>query len=78
MKGMKKRHTIPYILSDWLSATLVWFLFNLLRFQEIAQYDGFGTLEAYLTNRSVWQGQISGFFSMPCRATTTTRTASRA
>ena len=58
MKGMKKRHTIPYILSDWLSATLVWFLFNLLRFQEIAQYDGFGTLESYLTNRSVWQGQI--------------------
>ncbi|MGM9760859.1 MAG: sugar transferase [Parabacteroides sp.] len=54
----RKKQNIPYILSDWIAANVVWFLFNLMRFYTIAAYDGFDTLESYLTNRQVWQGQL--------------------
>lgn len=54
----KNRLVLPYLLSDFLSASLVWFLFNWFRFHEIAIFEGFETLETYLSFLPVWRGQL--------------------
>lgn len=54
----KSTQTIKYIVSDFLTASVVWFLFNLLRYKEIASYDGYGSLQAFLTSGPVWKGQV--------------------
>lgn len=54
----KNRLFLLYIFSDILSASLVWFIFNWLRFNEIASLDGFDTLKDYLFFLPVWGGQV--------------------
>jgi exopolysaccharide biosynthesis polyprenyl glycosylphosphotransferase len=54
----RSRLRFYYVLSDFLSASLVWFVFNWLRFQEIGIFDGFGTLTDYLSFLPVWGGQL--------------------
>ena len=54
----KNRLLLPYVFSDFLSASLVWFFFNWLRFHEIAIFDGFVTLTDYLSFLPVWGGQV--------------------
>lgn len=66
-----------YIISDFLSASLVWLLFNLLRYDEVAVYGGFRTLQDYLLYIYIWGGQfllpffwiflyyISGYYNKP-------------
>lgn len=55
----KSTQTIKYIVSDFTAASVVWLLFNLLRYNEVAQYDnGFSTVESFLLSNQVWKGQI--------------------
>lgn len=47
-----------YILSDFLSASVAWLLFNLFRYDKVAVYEGYTTSGNYLSNASVLTGQI--------------------
>lgn len=56
---MKKGiQTIKYIASDFITASIVWLLFNLLRYKEIAMYEGYDSLQSFLTSGPVWKGQL--------------------
>lgn len=55
----KNRQAIKYVVSDFLTASLAWLLFNVLRYQEVAAYDGFGSLSSYLQSAAVWEGQVA-------------------
>ena len=50
--------TGKYIVSDLVASFLAWFVFNLLRYQEIAVYDGFSTLSSFLFHHQTLLGQI--------------------
>lgn len=54
----KNRQVRKYILSDFISASVVWLLFNLLRYNEVAIYEGADTFIDYLTYPYVIKGQI--------------------
>jgi len=66
-----------YVIADFLSASVVWILFNLLRYHEVASYLGFDTLASFLTHTRVWEGQmlvpffwlaiyyLSGYYNKP-------------
>jgi exopolysaccharide biosynthesis polyprenyl glycosylphosphotransferase len=45
----KNRQGEFYILSDFLSASVAWFLFNVLRFEVFAVHEGAGSLGSYLS-----------------------------
>ena len=53
----KRRFRITYIGLDFLTASLTWLLFNLLRYSEVAQYE-FGSLPDFLLFVQVVKGQI--------------------
>lgn len=54
----KKKQTSKYIVSDFVAASVTWLLFNILRYEEVAVYEGFYTLGSYLTHHKIWYGQI--------------------
>jgi len=56
-KMNKSRLRTIYIGIDFLSAAITWFLFNLLRYSEVAKYE-FGTLPDFLLYAQVVKGQI--------------------
>ncbi|MDR1222594.1 MAG: sugar transferase [Tannerella sp.] len=74
----KKRQTVLYILTDLLAASLIWLLFNLIRYREVAQYN-FPSLRDFLLYSQVLKGQIliplfwfvlyfiSGYYNKPFR-----------
>lgn len=39
-----------YIVSDFIASSVVWLLFNLIRYKEVAVYEGFDTVGAYLSH----------------------------
>lgn len=47
-----------YIASDFITASVTWLLFNLLRYREIAVYDGFDSFGTFLSYNPVWGGQF--------------------
>lgn len=47
-----------YILSDYLSASVAWLLFNVLRFEVFAVYEGASSLGSYLLYPRVIAGQL--------------------
>lgn len=47
-----------YIIADFLAASVAWLLFNWLRYEELAVYEGFDTLGEYLSFHQVWYGQL--------------------
>ncbi|MDL2222004.1 sugar transferase [Parabacteroides sp. OttesenSCG-928-N08] len=47
-----------YILADWVAAIVTWLLFNWLRYEELAVYEGFSSLRNYLMYHQVWKGQL--------------------
>ena len=51
-----------YIVSDFVASSVVWLLFNLIRYQEIAVYEGFGDAWSFLTHSTSLWGQ----FVVPC------------
>ena len=53
----KRRQTILYILTDLMTASIVWLLFNLIRYEEVAQ-DDFFSLPDFLLYSDVLRGQI--------------------
>lgn len=56
---MKKRiQAGKYIISDFLAASVTWLLFNLIRYEKVAVYEGFGSLSTYLSYYPVWKGQF--------------------
>lgn len=56
---MKKNiQTGKYVASDFIAASITWLLFNLLRYKEIAVYEGFGSVETFLLYHPVWGGQF--------------------
>lgn len=53
----KRKQRIKYILSDGIVAAIVWLLFNLLRYAEVAHID-FSSLSEFLLFYQVVEGQI--------------------
>ena len=54
----KKSQLLKYLVADCISANLAWFAFNIVRYYEIARYDGFANLSNFLLYRNVIIGQI--------------------
>jgi exopolysaccharide biosynthesis polyprenyl glycosylphosphotransferase len=54
----KKSQLIKYIVSDFLAAALAWFVFNVIRYYLIAQYQGFVDLWHFMQFKHVVRGQI--------------------
>lgn len=57
----KSRQAGKYILSDFISAAVAWFLFNWLRYEELAIYQGASSFLGYLAYVQV----LSGLFLIP-------------
>jgi exopolysaccharide biosynthesis polyprenyl glycosylphosphotransferase len=55
----RKAQILRYVASDFFAASVVWLLFNILRYNEIAYYLGFASLTNYLTYSVVWEVQIA-------------------
>ncbi|MDR1371549.1 MAG: sugar transferase [Dysgonamonadaceae bacterium] len=53
-----KTQLIRYLLADFVAAHLAWFMFNVLRYYLIAQYQGFTDIWLYLRFIHVVKGQI--------------------
>ncbi|MDH6342888.1 exopolysaccharide biosynthesis polyprenyl glycosylphosphotransferase [Parabacteroides sp. PFB2-12] len=54
----KKRQLRKYLIADFVAASIVWLLFNLLRYYEVAAFLGFTSLESYLLSFQVLKGQL--------------------
>ena len=54
----KKSQLIKYILSDFLSANLAWFFFNIIRYYLLARHEGFSSLFDFMTYGQIIKGQI--------------------
>ena len=55
---MKKAEAEKYILSDFISAAVAWFLFNWLRYEELAYMRGATSFTSYLGYMQVLKGQL--------------------
>ncbi len=47
-----------YVISDFVVSSVVWLVFNLIRYEKIAVYEGFETLGGFLSHRPLMLGQI--------------------
>jgi len=54
----KKSQLFKYLFADYIAANLAWLAFNIVRYYEIAQYNGFENLSSFLLFRNVLLGQI--------------------
>lgn len=54
----KSRQALKYILLDFISAAVAWFLFNWLRYEELAVYEGGSSFVNYLAYTQVLKGQL--------------------
>ncbi len=54
----KETQRIKYVITDWVSASLMWFVFNVVRFHEIAHHYGFSNLSSYIFYHRLVEGQI--------------------
>lgn len=54
----RNREALKYIISDFISACVAWFLFNWLRYQEVAVYEGATSFSTYLNYDQVLKGQL--------------------
>lgn len=54
----KKLQLIKYIFTDYVTASLCWLLFNVIRFNQVAFYEGFDSLPSYLLSYQVLKGQL--------------------
>lgn len=56
---MKRRtQRVKYVATDFMSAAILWFLFNIIRYHELGASFGFGTLSSYLSSDMVVKGQL--------------------
>ncbi|OAV68935.1 putative colanic biosynthesis UDP-glucose lipid carrier transferase [Bacteroidales bacterium Barb4] len=75
MNGKAERR--KYIVSDFVAAAVTWLLFNILRYDEVAAYEGFSAIQSYLFSEPVLWGQglipcfwlvlfyFSGYYNKP-------------
>ncbi len=54
----KKTQLYKYLVADFIAAAVAWFVFNIVRYYEVAQYEGFQTLAVFLKYRQVVLGQL--------------------
>ncbi len=54
----KRAQATKYIVSDFIAAAFTWLLFNILRYYEVAIYEGYSSLVSYLSLYQVWKGQL--------------------
>jgi len=54
----KIKQTAKYVTVDFLVATVVWLLLNIIRYHEVAQYEGFTTIASFLLFHQVLKGEI--------------------
>ncbi|GHV57935.1 undecaprenyl-phosphate glucose phosphotransferase [Bacteroidia bacterium] len=54
----KKTQLIKYVLSDFLMAAIAWIVFNWIRYQLIAQYQGYDNLQDFMMYKHVVLGQL--------------------
>lgn len=54
----KKSQIAKYVISDLIAASVVWLLFNIIRYDEIAYYIGYTSLKNYLLSDVVLEGQL--------------------
>jgi exopolysaccharide biosynthesis polyprenyl glycosylphosphotransferase len=54
----KKSQWFNYLFTDFAASNLAWFAFNIVRFYQVARYDGFESLSGFLLSRNVLIGQI--------------------
>lgn len=47
-----------YLVADFLSASIAWLLFNIIRYGEVAIHEGFTSLESFLLSGQVLKGQL--------------------
>ena len=73
----KVKQTAKYVIVDFLIAAIVWLILNLIRYNEVAQYEGFTTILSFLLFHQVLKGEIlipifwmilyyfSGYYNQP-------------
>ena len=73
----KAKQIAKYVIADFLIATVVWLLLNLIRYHEVAQYEGFQSIRGFLLFHQVLKGEIlipifwlilyyfSGYYNQP-------------
>lgn len=54
----KHKQILKYLITDFLMAAIVWLLLSILRYYEVAQYEGFSSLESFLLFHQVIKGQL--------------------
>ncbi|GBU08350.1 hypothetical protein AwDysgo_16810 [Bacteroidales bacterium] len=54
----KKTQVLKYLFSDFFSAALAWALFNIVRYYEMAQFEGFDSLGLFVSYQNVILGQL--------------------
>ena len=54
----KNIQALKYVTADFLASAVVWCLFNVIRYREIAVYEGFETFYSYIRHDTVWLGQL--------------------
>lgn len=54
----KKAQLYKYLIGDFLASALAWFVFNIVRYYLIAQFEGFNTLWDFMQYKHVVKGQI--------------------
>lgn len=54
----KKSQIIKYLVSDFLMSALAWFVFNVIRYYLIAQYEGFRAMWDFIQFNQVLKGQV--------------------
>ena len=71
------KQTAKYIIADFLTATITWLLLNMIRYHEVAQYEGFQSILDFLLYHQVLKSEIlipifwlilyyfSGYYNQP-------------
>ena len=52
------KQTAKYVIADFLVAAVVWLVLNIIRYHEVAQYEGFTKLTSFLLFHQVLKGEI--------------------
>ena len=73
----KRKQIVTYLLTDFFMSSIAWLLFNWVRFDELASFLGFQSINEYLTYSKVLRGQfflpffwmalfaLSGYYNAP-------------
>ena len=54
----KKAQLLKYLTADLFSGVVSWCVFNIVRYNEVAQFQGYDSLQNFMMSRKVMEGQI--------------------